>query len=201
MIVYEGDPAGWEAPEHGSAVAIGVFDGVHLGHHQVLAALHRENNRLTRVAMTFGTHPAAVLAPDRAPTRLSTLKRRFELLGASGVDRIALLNFDESMRNLTPEEFVDRFLVEGLNTRFVAVGTGFRFGRDASGTTDTLARLGASRGFEVEVIEIALHDGEEIRSTLIRERLESGDVEGAAAMLGRPYEMEGVVVEDRAIQK
>jgi riboflavin kinase/FMN adenylyltransferase len=194
MIVYQGDPAGWEAPEHGSAVAIGVFDGVHLGHHRVLAALHRDNNRLTRVAMTFGTHPAAVLAPDRAPTRLSTLKRRFELLEASGIDRIAVLSFDESMRDLTPDEFVDRFLVDGLNTRFVAVGTGFRFGRGASGTTDTLAGLGESRGFEVEVVEIARHDEEEIRSTLIRERLESGDVEGAAAMLGRPYEMEGVVV-------
>lgn len=194
MIVYQGDPAAWEAPEHGSAVAIGVFDGVHLGHRRVLSALPGGDNGLTRVAMTFGTHPAAVLAPDRAPTRLSTLKRRFELLEASGIDRIAVLGFDESMRDMAPEEFVDRFLVEGLNTRFVAVGTGFRFGRYAAGTTDTLGDLGASRGFRVEVVEIARHEDEEIRSTLIRQRVESGDVEGAASMLGRPYEMEGVVV-------
>jgi riboflavin kinase/FMN adenylyltransferase len=194
MIVYQGDPAAWEAPEHGSAVAIGVFDGVHLGHRRVLSALPGGDNGLTRVAMTFGTHPAAVLAPDRAPTRLSTLKRRFELLEASGIDRIAVLGFDESMRDMAPEEFVDRFLVEGLNTRFVAVGTGFRFGRYAAGTTDTLGDLGASRGFRVEVVEIARHEDEEIRSTLIRQRVESGDVEGAASMLGRPYEMQGVVV-------
>ncbi|MGB5186067.1 MAG: bifunctional riboflavin kinase/FAD synthetase [Acidimicrobiia bacterium] len=194
MIVYQGDPAGWETPEQGSAVAIGVFDGVHLGHRRVLRALHGNANGLTRVAMTFGIHPAAVLAPDRAPTRLSTLKRRFELLEAAGIDRIAVLGFDESMRDMTPEEFVDRFLVEGLKTRFVAVGSGFRFGRGASGTTDTLAELGASRGFRVEVVEIARQADEEIRSTLIRERVESGNVEGAAAMLGRPYEMEGIVV-------
>jgi riboflavin kinase/FMN adenylyltransferase len=194
MIVYQGDPATWEAPEHGSAVAIGVFDGVHLGHRRVLSALPGDANGLTRVAMTFGTHPAAVLAPKRAPTRLTTLKRRFELLEASGIDRIAVLGFDESMRDMTPAEFVDRFLVKGLNTRFVAVGTGFRFGRNAAGTTDTLGELGASHGFRVEVVEIARQADEEIRSTLIRERVESGDVEGAASMLGRRYEMEGIVV-------
>lgn len=194
MIVYRGDPAGWKIPEGGSAVAVGVFDGVHLGHQRVLEALHRNDNGLTRVAMTFGTHPAAVLAPDRAPPRLSTLKRRFELLEASGIERIAVLDFDEAMRDMTPEEFVDRFLVEGLQTRFVAVGTGFRFGRDATGTTDTLAELAKSRGFRVEVVEIAHQGDQEIRSTSIRECVESGDVERAASMLGRPYEMEGIVV-------
>lgn len=155
MMVYQGNPADWDTPEQGSAVAVGVFDGVHLGHQRVLKALLRGDRGLTRVAMTFGTHPATVLAPDRAPPRLSTLKRRFELLEASGIERIAVLDFDEAMRNLTPAEFVDRFLVEGLNTRIVAVGTGFRFGRDASGTTDTLADLAERRGFAVEVVEIA----------------------------------------------
>lgn len=194
MMVYQGNPADWDTPEQGSAVAVGVFDGVHLGHQRVLKALLRGDRGLTRVAMTFGTHPATVLAPDRAPPRLSTLKRRFELLEASGIERIAVLDFDEAMRNLTPAEFVDRFLVEGLNTRIVAVGTGFRFGRDASGTTDTLADLAERRGFAVEVVEIARRGDDEIRSTSIREHVESGDVEGAASMLGRPYEMEGIVV-------
>ena len=194
MIIYQGDPTQWERPENGSAVAIGVFDGVHLGHQRVLRALQRHDKRLTRVAMTFGTHPAAVLASDGAPTRLSTLKRRFELLEASGVDRIAVLGFDTSMRDMTPDEFVDAFLVDGLNARFVAVGSGFRFGRDASGTTATLAEFGARRGFEIEVVDIARRDDEEIRSTLIRQCLELGDVAGATEMLGRPYEMEGIVV-------
>lgn len=194
MIIYQGDPAGWDTPADGSAVAIGVFDGVHLGHRRVLDTLKGGRAGLTRVAMTFGTHPATVLDSGGAPTRLSTLKRRFELLERSGIERIAVLGFDESIRDMTPEEFVDGFLVEGLNTRLVAVGAGFRFGRDAAGTTETLTELGMSREFDVEVIDIVCQDDEEIRSTLIRQRLERGDVTGAASMLGRPYEMEGIVV-------
>jgi len=194
MIIYQGDPATWIPRPEGSAVAIGVFDGVHLGHRRVLDALRRPDRGLVRVAMTFGTHPAAVLAPGSAPTRLSTLKRRFDLFAAAGIERVAVLNFDGSLRELTPQAFVETFLVSGLNARFVAVGEGFRFGRDASGTTQTLAELGARHGFEVEVVEIVRHLGAEIRSTLIRRRIEEGDVADAAAMLGRPYEVGGIVV-------
>ena len=194
MIIYQGDAATWLPRPNGSAVAIGVFDGVHLGHQRVLDALRRPDQGLVRVAMTFGTHPAAILAPGSAPTRLSTLKRRFDLFAAAGIERVAVLNFDESLRDLAPEAFVETFLVNGLNARFVAVGEGFRFGRDASGTTLTLAELGARSGFDVDVVEIARHGDVEIRSTLIRRRIEEGDVADAAAMLGRPYEVEGIVV-------
>lgn len=194
MIIYRGDPSGWDPPPHGAAVAIGVFDGVHLGHRRVLDALDGCDERLARTAMTFGTHPAAVLAPDKAPTRLSTLARRFELFDHAGIERVAVLDFDEKMRDMTPQAFVDRYLVDGLDARFVAVGEGFRFGRNASGTTGTLAELGAALGFAVEVVGIELRGGREIRSTAIREQLEGGDVAQAAAMLGRPYDMEGIVV-------
>ena len=144
--------------------------------------------------MTFGRHPASLLAVGPAPTRLSTLKRRFELFEAAGIQRVAVLNFDAALRDLTPDDFVERFLVAGLNARFVAVGEGFRFGRGASGTTETLTELGEHHGFDVAVVEIARHNGNEIRSTLIRRRVEDGDVTDAAAMLGRPYEVEGIVV-------
>lgn len=194
MILYQGDAAAWEPPPHGAAVAIGVFDGVHLGHRRVLDALDGSGERLSKTAMTFGTHPAAILAPDGAPTRLSTLARRFELFEEAGIDRIAVLNFDEAMSYMTPEEFVDRYLVGGLDARFVAVGEGFRFGRNASGTTETLGELAAARGIAIEIVEIATLGGREIRSTAIREDLEAGDVTDAAAMLGRPYDMEGIVV-------
>lgn len=194
MIIYQGDVATWVPRPDESAVAIGVFDGVHLGHRRVLDALWKPDHGLVHVAMTFGTHPAAVLAPGSAPTRLSTLKRRFDLLAAAGIERVAVLNFDESLRELTPDAFVETFLANGLNARFVAVGEGFRFGCDASGTTRTLAELGMLHGFEVDVVEIARHGGAEIRSTLIRRRIEEGDVADAAAMLGRPYEVEGIVV-------
>ena len=171
MIIYQGDAAGWGPIPGGSAVAIGVFDGVHLGHKRVLEAIGRQDRGCARVAMTFGTHPAAVLAPGSNPTRLSTLKRRFELFEAAGIQRVAVLNFDASLRDLTPESFVERFLVDGLNARFVAVGEGFRFGRGASGTTMKLAELGERYGFNVDVVELAAHDGLEIRSTLIRRRM------------------------------
>ncbi|MEA2024044.1 MAG: bifunctional riboflavin kinase/FAD synthetase [Actinomycetota bacterium] len=194
MITYQGDPSAWDAPPDGSAVAIGVFDGVHLGHRQVLESLGDVDPSLTRVAMTFGTHPASLLSPDGAPSRLSTLKRRFDLFEEAGIDRIAVLGFDEEMRTMTPEDFVRRFLVEGLNARFVVVGVGFRFGQGAVGTTEMLIDLGRRYGFEVEVIDIACNDGTEIRSTTIRDALIGGDVERAAMMLGRPYDLEGIVV-------
>ncbi|MGB9358496.1 MAG: bifunctional riboflavin kinase/FAD synthetase [Acidimicrobiia bacterium] len=194
MIIYQGDAAGWGPIPGGSAVAIGVFDGVHRGHKRVLEAVGRHDHGCARVAMTFGTHPAALLAPDVNPTRLSTLKRRFELFEAAGIERVAVLDFDVTLRDLTPEAFVERFLVHGLNARFVAVGEGFRFGRGAGGSTATLEELGERHGFAVDVVEIATHGGVEIRSTLIRCRIEEGDVSDAAAMLGRPYEVEGIVV-------
>lgn len=194
MMVYQGSPAGWEAPPDGSAVAIGVFDGVHRGHLRVLEALDDADKKLTRVAMTFGTHPASLLSPDGAPSRLSTLKRRFDLFEDAGIDRAAVLGFDEEMRIMEPDDFVRRFLVEGLNARFVVVGVGFRFGRGASGSTETLADLGSQYGFQLEVVEIACDDSAEIRSTTIREALVDGAVVRAATMLGRPYDLEGIVV-------
>ncbi len=194
MIIYQGDPSAWDAPPDGSAVAIGVFDGVHLGHRRVLESLGDVDTDLTRVAMTFGTHPASLLSPDGAPLRLSTLRRRFDLFEDAGIDRIAVLDFDEEMRTMAPEDFVRRFLVEGLNARFAVVGLGFRFGRGAAGSTETLVELGERYGFQVEVIDIACDDGTEIRATTIRDALSVGDVERAAMMLGRSYDLEGIVV-------
>jgi riboflavin kinase/FMN adenylyltransferase len=194
MIIYQGSPSGWDAPEGGSAVAIGVFDGVHLGHRRVLDSLSDIDPDVTRVAMTFGTHPASLLSPDGAPPRLSTLKRRFDLFEDAGIDRVAVLGFDEEMRSMTPEDFVRRFLVAGLNARFVVVGVGFRFGRGAAGTTETLVELGQRHGFRVEVIDIACDGGAEIRSSAIRQALHDGNVTRAAVMLGRPYDLEGIVV-------
>ena len=194
MIIDQGDPSGWDAPQNGSAVAIGVFDGVHLGHQRVLEALSDVDTDLTRIAMTFGTHPASLLSPGGAPSRLSTLKRRFELFEDAGIERIAVLGFDQEMRTMAPEDFVRRFLVEGLNVRFVVVGVGFRFGLSAAGNNETLVELGRRYGFEVEVIDIACDGDTEIRSTTIRDALSDGDVERAAMMLGRSYDLEGIVV-------
>ena len=193
MIIHQGLPETWDAPEGGSAVAIGVFDGVHRGHRRVLAALD-DSPAATKVALTFGTHPAEVLSDRGAPPLLTPLKERLRLLGEAGMDRVAVLDFDDDMVAMTPEGFVQRVLVEGLNARFVAIGEDFRFGNRAVGSTETLVELGQRHGFEVAVVPILHEEDTEIRSTAIREAIAAGDVERAAILLGRPYLIRGVVV-------
>jgi riboflavin kinase/FMN adenylyltransferase len=191
MMVYRGRPETWDPPHGGSGVAIGVFDGVHRGHLRVFAALDTAD---TKVVLTFGTHPAAALSPQGAPPKLTTLKGRLALFAAAGIDSTAILDFDDEMISMTPEAFVERVLVNGLDARLVAVGEGFRFGNKAGGSTDTLIELGRTHGFEVAVVPILSIDGNEIRSTTIREAIAAGDVERAADLLGRPYLIQGIVV-------
>ena len=191
MMVYRGRPETWDPPHGGSGVAIGVFDGVHRGHLRVFAALDTAD---TKVVLTFGTHPAAALSPQGAPPKLTTLKGRLALFAAAGIDRTAILDFDDEMISMAPEAFVERVLVNGLDARLVGVGEGFRFGNKARGSTDTLIELGRTHGFEVAVVPILSIDGNEIRSTTIREAIAAGDVERAADLLGRPYLIQGIVV-------
>lgn len=191
MMVYRGRPETWDPPHGGSGVAIGVFDGVHRGHLRVFAALDTAD---TKVVLTFGTHPAAALSPQGAPPKLTTLKGRLALFAAAGIDSTAILDFDDEMISMAPEAFVERVLVNGLDARLVAVGEGFRFGNKAGGSTDTLIELGRTHGFEVAVVPILSIDGNEIRSTTIREAIAAGDVERAADLLGRPYLIQGIVV-------
>lgn len=190
MIVLQGPPETWDVPE-GTAVAIGVFDGVHRGHQRVIGALTGAG---ARVALTFGRHPAQVLSEHGAPPLLTTLRERIRLLGEAGANVVAVLDFDESMVALSPEDFVEQVLVDGLSARLVAVGEDFRFGSGAAGSAATLQELGDRHGFEVAVVPILEVGGEEVRSTRIRELLAAGDVETAALLLGRPYLIRGIVV-------
>ena len=193
MIIDQGPPDTWDSPVDGSAVAIGVFDGVHRGHRQVLAALD-DAPVTTKVALTFGTHPAEVLSDRGAPPLLTPLRERLRLLQEAGVDRVAVLDFDDAMVEMSPEAFVQQVLVDGLNAKFVAVGEDFRFGNRARGSTETLTELGGRHGFDVAIVPILREDGVEIRSTAIRQAIASGEVERAANLLGRPYLIRGVVV-------
>jgi riboflavin kinase/FMN adenylyltransferase len=194
MIILQGEPESWVPPEEGSAVAIGVFDGVHRGHQLVIGALD-DAPAASKVVLTFGTHPAEILSDAGvAPPMLTSLKGRLALLGDSGIDRVAVLDFDPETVAMTPLEFVERVLIGGLNARFVAIGEGFRFGHGAAGTTETLEELGLTHGFTVSVVPILREGGSEIRSTTIRQAVAAGDVERAALLLGRPHVIRGVVV-------
>jgi riboflavin kinase / FMN adenylyltransferase len=170
-----------ELPAGERAVAIGTFDGVHLGHQRVLEAARAAGPVATVV--TFWPHPRLVLG-NRVEL-LGTLERRLELLEEQNVDEVLVVEFTPELARLEPEEFADSLLRQ-IGARTIAVGEDFRFGRRASGDPDLLARL----GFDVRVVETV----ESTSSTRVRALLDSGDVVGAAELLGRPAEIEGTVV-------
>ncbi len=172
-------------------VTIGVFDGVHVGHH----ALIRHNLEIAKrldlesVVVTFDPNPLEVLRPDVAPTRLCELSRRVELIAGLGVELVEVLEFDAGLASQTAEEFTRDVLLGQLDARHVVIGHGFRFGNRARGTAQTLRDAG------IVVDEYSLvGDNEPVSSTRIRAAIAEGDVVAASAMLGRPHEIAGVVV-------
>ncbi|MGZ4448694.1 MAG: bifunctional riboflavin kinase/FAD synthetase [Nocardioides sp.] len=177
------------------AVVVGNFDGVHLGHRHVLARARElaDADGLTLVAVTFDPHPMAVLRPEHAPTMLTSVETRAALLGAAGADAVLALPFTREVAAWSPEEFVDRVLVEVLHAARVVVGANFRFGNKAAGDVGTLHAAGEAQGFEAE--GIPLDGGPQVwSSTYVRTCLAAGDVAGAAEALGRPYAVRGEVV-------
>jgi riboflavin kinase/FMN adenylyltransferase len=178
-----------------TVVVVGNFDGVHLGHRHVLRRAREvaDADGSTLVAVTFSPHPMAVLRPEHAPTALTSLERRADLLGEAGADAVLALPFDRDVATWSPREFVDRVLVAGLHARAVVVGANFRFGYRAAGDVAALRELGDERGFVAEGIE--LDGGPQVwSSTYVRTCLAAGDVAGAAEALGHPYAVRGVVV-------
>jgi riboflavin kinase/FMN adenylyltransferase len=185
-------------PNTRTAVTIGVFDGVHLGHQHVLAELKREADArgLASAVATFDTHPALVLRPENAPKLLTTLEQKLELLEANGVDIVYLVHFDEARSLTEPQDFAKQVFADSLHAKFVVVGEDFHFGRGRQGNVDRLREFGSTLGFDVRGLELIQHAPdapEAVSSTAIRRALAGGDVASAAAMLGRPYEVRGVV--------
>lgn len=179
----------------GTVVVIGNFDGVHLGHRHVVAQARAtaDARGLRVVAATFDPHPMAVLRPEHAPSPLTGLEQRCELLAEAGVDDVFVIRFSREIAAWSPEAFVDRVLVDGLRAEVVVVGANFRFGAKAAGDVARLTALGHERGFAVETID--LEGGPQVwSSTYVRTCLAAGDVEGAAEALGRPYSVHGEVV-------
>jgi riboflavin kinase/FMN adenylyltransferase len=192
VIVLRGHPYEWEVAAP-TAVTIGVFDGVHRGHRQVIANLVAHSGELDPAVLTFDPHPLAILAPDRAPRMLTDLDQRLEQFRGLGVEVAGVLNFPD-IRELTADVFCRRVLVDAVAARLVVIGADFRFGRDRGGDADFLVEIGPGLGFEVEVLDMVGAGESVISSTRIRTALGSGEVEEAARMLGRPYEIKGTVV-------
>lgn len=195
MRVLRGPVSSWKAPPRRRALAVGVFDGVHLGHRRVLDRL-RERARqqdLEAGVVTFDPHPLAVIAPERAPLMLATVERRLELLAGLGVETTAVVTFDERLREWSPATFITDLLVGTLHAGLLVVGEDFRFGRDRTGHVGLLRELGGSLGFDTEVVPLVGGDSP-ISSSQIRQMIAAGDVAGAAEALARPYEVIGTVV-------
>ena len=187
------------AGSRGAVVTIGVYDGVHLGHHAVLRLVRElaDARGLAAVCVTFDRHPAEVVRPESAPRLLTSQEQKLELLDATGyLDLAFVLHFDEARSREPADDFVREVLVAAAHARLVVVGADFHFGRARGGDVALLQRMGAELGFEVLGVGLEAAPGGTIySSTRIRELLAEGDVDGAAALLGRPHEVRGTVVE------
>jgi riboflavin kinase/FMN adenylyltransferase len=199
----------------GSAVTVGTYDGVHLGHRRLLGILREKADTLAVPAavVTFDRHPATVVRPGSSPLLLTDNEQKLELLASCGVDLTVVVRFDAKRAAEPPEDFVDEVLCDALAAKAVVVGEDFRFGRGRSGDVTMLRRLGAIRGFDVTGVHLVAAEGtgaddgdggaggtgaaggaESISSTRIRALIAMGDVQGAARLLGRPHEVRGRVV-------
>jgi len=185
----------------GCVLTVGNYDGVHLGHQKMIGALKARATELRSAATVLVFEPSSkeFIDPEGAPPRLTRWREKFLALAAQGVDRLVTLRFDEYMRAMTPECFVDELIVAALGTRHIVVGNDFRYGCNAGGTIDSLRAAGEARGFGVEQIAPFVFDGVRVSSTVVRERLAGSDFAGAKRLLGRPYRMLGRVVHGREL--
>jgi riboflavin kinase/FMN adenylyltransferase len=191
--VNRGIPTQAEKPV---ALVIGNFDGVHLGHQAMLSRLKETSKRLNLAScvMTFEPHPREFFAPDQAPTRLTSLREKLELLAEYGVDQVQICRFNYDFAKIGAKEFVAHILQQGLAAQWVLVGDDFRFGARRAGDLAMLRSLSSSYGFEVEEMSTYNVDGIRVSSTAVRKALSSDDLGLARRLLGRPYSISGKVV-------
>jgi len=180
-----------------TVVAIGVFDGVHRGHQEILHQTVREARslNLTPIVLTFDIHPSELFAPDQSPTYIASLSQRMQLIEThgGGIEAVAIARFDAAFSALSPAEFVGDILEGQLGARHVLVGADFCYGKSRAGTVTTLLGAGADNGFAVTVVPPILLGGERVSSTQVRGLIAGGDVPAATALLGHAFIVQGVV--------
>ena len=184
-------------PRHrGCVLTIGAFDGIHLGHQEMIRVLRERASEysLPAVVVSFEPTPREYLNRESPPARLTRFRERFDALEACGVDRFVCLRFDERMRQMSPTDFIERVVVQGLGARHIVVGHDFRFARKHEGSVETLLAASSTHGFEVSEVAPYEVEGERVSSSLIRSMLEAGDLQRAAKFLGRPYRITGKVI-------
>lgn len=198
MLVYRGFSR--SAPQ-ATALTIGNFDGVHLGHRALLERLRAVAGReqLMPAALTFEPHPREFFAPESAPARLSTLREKLEMLAEEGVALTCVCHFNTGLAHLDAEEFIERLLVGSLRVKHLIVGDDFRFGAKRRGNFAMLQEAGFNRGFTIETVPSVMVNGLRVSSSAVRAALADGRMEDAARFLGRPYVIDGRVVRGRQL--
>ena len=193
MLVYRG----FTQPSPSATVlTIGNFDGVHYGHRALLARLKAvaEDKQLLPTVITFEPHPREYFAPESAPTRLSTLREKLELIADEGIALTYICRFDARFAALSASDFIEKILIGRLRVRHLIIGDDFRFGSGRDGDFAMLREAGMKHGFTVETMDSVVIDGERVSSSAVRSALADGDMEHAERLLGRPYSIDGRVV-------
>ena len=190
---YRNVPASWP----GAAVAIGNFDGVHLGHRALLDSARAHAARVPgakAVVLTFDPHPSVVFAQNPPAPMLSSLERKLELLAAAGMDAVVVEPFTRELANASPDAFVDDVVIAALHARAIVIGYDFNYGKSRAGTIETLRDHGVRANIAVDVVPAIEIEGEVASSTKIRNHLRAGELARAERLLGRRWDVDGVVV-------
>jgi len=172
-------------------VAIGIFDGVHAGHQQIIATAKHQGDV---TVMTFDPHPTSVIAPERTPTQLVNIKDRIELLKQAGATAVEVVNFNKDFSQLTPDQFIEDILIGRFSAEYVVIGENFNFGYKAQGTPKYLTEVGPKYGFGVSIVKLHEDRGSTISSSRIRNLISDGQIERANELLTRNFYLKGPVV-------
>ncbi len=177
----------------GCVATIGNFDGVHLGHQAILQQLKKQGEKhgLPTVVMMFEPQPREFFAPDQAPARLANMSEKLQDLASFGIDYVLCLPFNQKLRSMSADQFIQSILLDGLKISHLIVGDDFRFGCDRTGDYQLLQKTGSESGFSVEDTKTFELEGERVSSTRVRTCLSANDLESANTLLGRPYRMSG----------
>jgi riboflavin kinase / FMN adenylyltransferase len=175
-------------------LAIGIFDGIHLGHRKVIGSMMASSPGFDKAILTFDPHPETVLSPDKELPRIMSIEHRLRIFEEMGLDAAIVVRFSQQIAEMPPETFVDKVILGGIGSRRVFVGGNFYFGKGASGDTDEFIRIGRERGVEVRVVEPVRISGNIVSSTRVRELVAKGSLEEAEKLLGRPVSVLGTVV-------
>jgi riboflavin kinase / FMN adenylyltransferase len=199
MKIFRGAPRA--ADRRPTALTIGNFDGVHCGHRALLERVVAvaSERALVPAVMTFEPHPREFFAPDRAPARVANLRDKLGALRAAGIERAFVMHFNARFAALSPDDFIERMLVDACQVRWLLVGDDFRFGARRAGDVPLLQQLAPRYGFEVEQLASVRAEGERISSSAVRDALRAGDFVHAERLLGHPYRISGHVQHGRRI--